>query len=404
MSHALHQQWVRDLCLGCALLLSVAGLLFFPAAAMEGARAGLSLCYNVIIPSLFPFFVLSSLVVELGLAAYLGRALEHLMRPLFRVPGVCSAAFVLGFVGGYPVGARTAIELYENGMCTKTEGERLLAFCNNSGPAFILGVVGVGIFSSPAVGVLLYLCHIAASLCVGFLFRFYKGSETGRPTKTEQLFHVEQFSVAFPSCIKSSFSSVLNICAFVLFFAVALRLFSASGILPFLAELLGRLFAPLGFSALWGERLLTGLLELSSGVASLSGGGGSLSMAAFMLGWAGLSVHCQVLSFLGGSDLSPRTYLVGKLLHGSLSALFVWLVTRFFLPAETVSVYLAEQVGQLVELEFSSTLAGAAVASFLVFLFFFFLAFSCGKKRKPVIQCKKRGRTRSSWRGTHHAV
>ncbi len=157
MSQILSRPWARDLLLGLVLLAATLALVVWPEQSMEAARTGLQLCYNVIIPSLFPFFVLSSLVVELGLAGYVGRAREGIMRPLVNVPGSCASAVALGFIGGYPVGARTAISLYEKGMCTKTEAERLLAFCNNSGPAFILGVVGAGVFSSSRVGVLLYL-------------------------------------------------------------------------------------------------------------------------------------------------------------------------------------------------------------------------------------------------------
>ena len=142
MARLLGKQWVRDMLLGLGLLCATLALMLYPQESMQAARDGLTLCGNVIIPSLFPFFVLSSLVVELGLAGYLGRMLEGVMRPLFNVSGVCASAFALGFVGGYPVGARTAIDLYQKGMCTRTEAERLLAFCNNSGPAFILGVVG----------------------------------------------------------------------------------------------------------------------------------------------------------------------------------------------------------------------------------------------------------------------
>ena len=279
---------------------------------MEAAKSGLALCYNVIIPSLFPFFVLSSLVVELGLAGYLGRLLEGLMRPLFHVSGACASAFALGFIGGYPVGAKTAISLYENGMCTKTEAERLLAFCNNSGPAFILGVVGAGVFASSRVGVLLYLAHAAASICIGILFRFYKAGPTARREERQSRpqFHAQRFTTAFTGSIKNSFLSTLNICAFVVFFTVVIQLLIRSGFLPGLAQVLGTVLAPFGLTPEWAQRLLTGALEISSGVWTLSGDGtlsGKLILAAFMLGWAGISVHCQVLSFIGGSGLSVGT-------------------------------------------------------------------------------------------------
>ena len=393
MSKLLSRQGVRDLCLGLGLLCATLALMFWPQEAMEAAREGLRLCYNVILPSLFPFFVLSALVVDLGLAGYIGRALEGLMRPLFRVPGACASAFVLGFVGGYPVGARTALSLYQKGMCTKTEAERLLAFCNNSGPAFILGVVGAGVFASSRVGVLLYLAHAAASVCVGLLFRFYRGEEGRREGRAAPTFQAERFTTAFTGAIKNSFLSTLNICAFVVFFTVIIKLLFLSGVLPGLAGVLGTLFSPLGFSTRWAERLLTGLIELTSGVWTLTGAGtmsGRLSMAAFLLGWAGLSVHCQVLSFLGGSGLSVKTYIGGKLLHGGLSALFTAALLRVFPLSEPVSAYLAEQVEGIAGVDFSSALTISLAAAWGMWLLFFLAAAAAvgktsRKRRKGVI-------------------
>ena len=290
------------------------------------------------------------------------------MRPLFHVSGACASAFALGFIGGYPVGAKTAISLYENGMCTKTEAERLLAFCNNSGPAFILGVVGAGVFASSRVGVLLYLAHAAASICIGILFRFYKAGPTARREERQPRpqFHAQRFTTAFTGSIKNSFLSTLNICAFVVFFTVVIQLLIRSGFLPGLAQVLGTVLAPFGLTPEWAQRLLTGALEISSGVWTLSGDGtlsGKLILAAFMLGWAGISVHCQVLSFIGGSGLSVGTYLVGKLLHGGLSALFIAVLVRLFPLEAPVSDYLADQVAGIAGMDFHRTLVISLVCA-----------------------------------------
>lgn len=383
LSKLLSRQGVRDLFLGLALLCATLSLMLYPQDPMSAAREGLMLCYNVIIPSLFPFFVLSALVVDLGLAGYIGRALEGFMRPLFNVPGACASAFVLGFVGGYPVGARTALSLYQKGMCTKTEAERLLSFCNNSGPAFILGVVGAGVFASSRVGVLLYLAHAAASICVGLFFRFYRRGKKGREARVSPKFEAERFTTAFTGAVKNSFLSTLNICAFVVFFTVVIRLLFLSGALPALARLLGVLLSPLGFTQEWAERLLTGAIELSSGVWTLSGAGGMagrMSMAAFMLGWAGLSVHCQVLSFLGGSGLSVRTYIAGKFLHGGLAALFTALLVRLFPLKEPVAAYLAEQVEGIAGIDFSTALTISTTAAWVMWLLFFGAAAAAVRK------------------------
>ena len=354
---------LRGALITAALLISAFALIAAPGEAMEGAKEGLQLCFNVIVPSLFPFFVMSSLVVDLGLAAKLGQFMERFMRPLFRVSGSCAAALALGFIGGYPVGARTTLQLYQQGLCTKTEAERLLAFCNNSGPAFIFGVVGAGIFGDGRVGLLLYLTHALASLLVGLIFRFH-GRERGVPSKRASLpITAVRLPAAFTTAVTRALESTLNICAFVVFFSVVLRLLTAYGVLGALAELLSLL----GLEQEWARRLIAGLLELSSGVSSLSGGRGFVglaSMAAFMLGWAGLSVHCQVLSFLVDSGLSARTYLAGKLCHGLIAAGLTWVVTRLLPLAEPVSGYLAEQAESIASLDFSTALAVSLVTAF----------------------------------------
>ena len=366
MGRLLGKQHIRDLCLALGLLCAALALVLWPGEAMSAMKDGLSLCGNVILPSLFPFFVLSSLVVELGMSRCLGRLFQPVMAPLFRVNG-----------------ARTAIALYENGQCSRTEAERLLAFCNNSGPAFILGVVGTGVFGSGAAGLLLYLAHVAASLLVGVLFRFYRYREPPRPSRQpEAHFQAARFSAAFTRSVTGSLASALNICAFILFFTVTIRMLTLSGLLTGLARLLARLCAPLGLSQVWAERLLTGVLEVSSGVSSLTGGAlsGRLSMAAFMLGWAGLSVHCQVLAFLGDSGLSMGTYLWGKLLHGLFSAALLGLLTRLFPLDAPVSAYLAEQAETLAALDLHQALTISSVSAWCVWLLFLLLAVRGMKK------------------------
>lgn len=376
MSRLLGREWVRDGLVGCALLCCAVAMVYRPKEISAAVQEGMELCYNVIIPSLFPFFILTSLVISLGLAGYLGRLTEPIMRPLFRLSGACAAPLALGFIGGYPVGARAALTLYEQGGCTKAEAERLLAFCNNSGPAFILGVVGAGVFGDTRVGLLLCLVHALASICVGLVFRFYgdRGETTARASIPIQ---AQRFSVAFTSSVKSALTSTMSICAFVICFTVLIRLAFLSGILPALAALLSKLFAPLGFTEAWAQRLLTGILELSSGVWSLNGEGslsGRVSMGAFLLGWAGISVHCQVLSFLGESGLSTRIYLGGKLLHGIFSAAMTALLFRLFPFELQASVYLAEQAEEIAAADFQTMLGGSIAAAWGVFLLFFFCA------------------------------
>lgn len=380
----------------CAVICAAAALVIFPKQSVEAAGEGLKLCANVIIPSLFPFFVISTMTVELGLAGKLGRLTEGIMRRLFNVSGACSSAFILGFIGGYPVGAKTAISLYERGECTRAEAERLLSFCNNSGPAFILGVVGASVFSSSRVGLLLYAAHTIASIITGIMFRSWRGSKKEnrrRAVLPQSAKPTVGFASAFTSAVKSSFSSTLNICGFVIFFTVFIRLLFLAGILPALANAIGFLLSPIGVDAETAQRLLTGVIELSSGVWSLNGAASSLSasaaMAAFMLGWAGISIHCQTLSFLNDSGLSAKTYIAGKFIQGVLSAGIVWLIFRLFPFEKAAAAYLAGQVSQIAVADFLSTLTAsllsAALISALIIIFASFGLKKSGKKKKDSV-------------------
>lgn len=385
MHTLLFKKRLYDTAVCIAMLLALISLVMYPGDSVSAAKDGLALCINVIIPSLFPFFVLSTLIIRLGLAQRLGKLTEPLMRPLFNVSGICASALVLGFIGGYPVGAQTVISLYDSGSCTKKEAERLLAFCNNSGPAFILGVVGAGIFGSSTAGMLLYFAHFAASICIGILFRNWGRKDTGRASAhTNTATPMERFAPVFTESVKSSFQSTISICGFVVFFTVLIKLLFKAGIIPWLAAALAALLSPFGFDAVWAERFLTGLIELSSGVWSLSGAAGefssSMAMAAFMLGWAGISVHCQVLSFIGGSGLSVRTYIIGKLLHGVLSAAFVLMLSRIFLRDAAVSSYLAEQISDIASIDFTTAFTASGIAIMSIVMIYLIGALFTTKK------------------------
>lgn len=313
-----------DLAEIAGLLFITAGLVLFPAELTDAAKNGIELCLTVMLPSLFPFFVLSNLTVRLGLADRLGRLLAPVMRPVFNVSGAGAAALALGFIGGYPVGAKTVISLCRSGRLTRTEAERMLAYSNNSGPAFILGVVGTGIFTEKGAGLTLYAVHALTSLIIGVAFRFYKRNETpggAAPPRTER----ESAAGAFVGSVADGFGQCLSISAFVLFFTVLIRLLFISGAVGCAAELL----KGLGMERAAAESLVTGAIELTSGVWSLRDAGADfssrLALSAFMLGWAGLSVHCQVMSFIEDSGLRKSTYFAGKLLHGLLSAAIIWL-------------------------------------------------------------------------------
>lgn len=350
--------------LGAAVLGTGVGLVLYTSESMETAGKAAAMCIEVILPSLFPFLVVSNLLIGLGFAESAGRIAAPLMRRVFNLNGSCASVFIMGIVGGYPVGARAAITSYERGLCTKAECERMLSFCNNSGPAFILGVVGVGVFANSRAGMLLYLSHVLASLTVGVCFRFYKRREPLARTRAVT-YEVQKPSRVFVDAVRSGLVGIGNISAFVIFFAVAINLLFASGALGALSRGIAALLTPFGIDSGSINRLLVGVIEMTSGLTSLKGAAESmnarLSMAAFLLGWAGVSVHCQVLSFIGDSGLSLMPYLCGKLLHAILSTVYIAVLFRIFPISVSTAAIAAGQVEILTQMNLMAYLVCALI-------------------------------------------
>ncbi|MCI9431567.1 MAG: sporulation protein [Oscillospiraceae bacterium] len=273
-------------------------LLLRPQKAASAVRAGLALCAGTVVPSLFPFFAAISLLLQLGAAEALGRLCAPIMRPLFRMRGVCALPLLAGLLGGYPSGAKTAASLYAQGRITRQEAELLLGFCDNCGPAFLLGCVGAGVLGNPDAGLWLYAVHILSAILAGILLCRLSGDRGPVLLGSALPAAPVSFPQALTSSVTGALASTLNVCAFVVFFQVL------SALPP----------AP-------PPPLVLGILEMVGGVASLTPGPGGFAAAAAIVGWGGLSVHCQAMSLAAPEGLSFRWHWAGKALQAVLSAL-----------------------------------------------------------------------------------
>ena len=138
--------------------------ILFPSAALSGAKAGLQLFLQTVLPALLPFFAATTMFVRSGLAHKLSGLLSPLMRPLFRLPGASALAFVLCLFGGNPNGSRVTSELFEQGLLSKAESERTVALASTAGPAFIFSVVLGDMLKAPQYGALLWGCHVLSAI------------------------------------------------------------------------------------------------------------------------------------------------------------------------------------------------------------------------------------------------
>jgi sporulation integral membrane protein YlbJ len=297
-------------------------MLIFPDKSIGYVRSSLELCYEMIIPTLFPFFICSGILIYSGFCETLSKCFRFCMKPLFGVSPAGASAFVLGIISGYPLGAVTAGQLYEGGYISKVEAERLCAFCNNSGPLFVIGSVGAAVYGNIRLGIMLYATHILAALTVGIIFRFYKRADYSAPPTvmtTPDRSVGEVISIALNNAV----SNMLVVCGAVVFFGMAGRLII--DLLP----LDGALYA-----------VASGIIEFVNGTVKTAGldvdMGIKLVMTAFIVGFAGMSVHAQVIAVIARYGFSLVPYFVGKLLHGILAALYTMICLSLFPVSEAV--------------------------------------------------------------------
>lgn len=284
---------------GCLAALGL--LLARSAEAAQAVRDGLALCAGSVIPALFPFLAVSGLLTALDAGA------SPALGPLARLLG-CSQAgarvFLLGLTGSYPVGARTVAQLYRRGGISRREAGRLLLFSNNCGPAFILGVAGLGCFGSLRAGVLLWGVHILAALVIALALPRRAAEPPERPGSVPPR---PPLVPALIAAVRDAAGTMVYICGFVVFFLVLLRV-------------LGRVT---GLS----HPVLSGAVELTQGVLALPHTRRGFVWAAGLLGWGGLSVHGQSAAVLSGTDLPMGPYLAAKAAHAAVSVLLAWPVS-----------------------------------------------------------------------------
>ncbi len=276
--------------------------------AAAGARQSLEVCARTLAPSLLPFFALSNLLSALGLADILSGTVGGLVQRLFHVSPAGAQAFLLGLSGGYPLGASVIADLRRTGRVDRAEAERLLAFCNNSGPAFILGAAG-GVFQSPRAGLLLFITHVLAAVTVGVLLR--GPAKDAAPAEKTAAPATIPLGRALTAAVSRAVTSTMTVCGYVVLFGALLGILTPLLSLP-----------PLLRSA------VTGFLELGGGISSLADmapGPVPLALAAFMLGWGGVSVQLQTMGVLADTDISCARHLAGRALCGLFAAVFTFL-------------------------------------------------------------------------------
>ena len=303
-----HRKLICRVCFTTAIM---AALMFNANIAASGAAAGVDLCLKVIIPSLFPFFVVTT---------YLNHCLLGIKIPgirsvarLLRIPDGGESLLLLGLIGGYPVGAQLIADAYRSGQLNKRTAQILLGYCSNAGPAFIFGITG-SLFSSTWMSFGLWGIHILSALLTGFLLP--------RPCKETQ-YTPSTATITLPAAMERSIRICATVCGWIVLFKILL-------------SYLNILLAPI--ASHHTMITISAVMELSNGCIQLSQMSSHTSrfiLSSAFLSFGGLCVLLQTVSVT--VELGLGLYTPGKLMQTSLSILLSIVFCAFFFHEFTIA-------------------------------------------------------------------
>lgn len=304
-------------------------LLINPDSIIDSGRKGVNLCLNIIFPSLLPFFVVSRLILDTGAIRPIGRLFEPLMKPVFNLPGNAAFPLIAGWLSGYPAGAKYTADLYEKKLLTREQAQRLLAFCNNSGPLFIVGAVGTGFFGSSRIGFTLLLCHILASITIGIgtglISRIKKQPDLNKATQVENK-PAALSGRLLTNAVTDSVMILLRISGTIIFFAVLVQTLDNIGFF----RLIGKIPALVsGIDYTYNDTIkvfFAGSLEITYGLYILSMSYTipaqlKFILTGFICGFGGFSVYTQVTGVCP-QEFELKKYFYGKVMHGLIAAAY----------------------------------------------------------------------------------
>ncbi|WML49362.1 sporulation integral membrane protein YlbJ [Neobacillus sp. PS3-34] len=338
----------KTLLLATSVTIMASSLISFPQESFEASIRGLNMWWEIVFPSLLPFFIVSEMLIGFGVVKFIGVLLEPLMRPLFKVPGVGGFVWAMGMASGYPSGAKFTARLRQEGQLTRIESERLVSFTNSSNPLFIFGAVSVGFFNNAHLGILLALSHYLGNICVGLIMRFYgrEGSNKRNDPKTKfkmrsalSALHQTRIKDNRPigkllgDAVTSSIQTLLMIGGFIILFSVINKLLYHLHITALLAKGVEFILSALHLPQILSIPFISGLFEITLGsqMTSQVQDATLLQQAmitSFILAFSGFSVQAQVASILAQTDIRFQPFFFARILHGFFASLFALLLWK----------------------------------------------------------------------------
>jgi len=287
---------------------------------LESVSFSFGIWKNNIFPSLFPFFVLSELLINYGFVEFLGELFKPIMNYVFKVKGICAFIFIMSIISGIPANAKYIRELYLNGAVDEKEGGKMLMFTHFSNPLFILGTISIVFLNNKTAGLLILICHYISNVIIGFLFRdYYPTKEKGQKISfkkailkmhNKRINQNKSFGSILTNALVNSTNTLLLILGVVTFFLI-------------ITTIINDIFNLNPIS----QSILNGIFEMTQGLKSISILNVSLKTKAILstmiISFGGFSGHMQVMGILSDTKIKYWPFLLGRIIHAIIASLLV---------------------------------------------------------------------------------
>lgn len=285
-----------------------------PAKYIEFAFQGILLWAKNVLPSLFPFFVFTKIIIELDLLNPLTKITYPITKKLFNSNKECNNLFLVSIISGYPISSKLIVDAYKTGKISYDELIKLNAYTSMSGPLFIIGTLGINLLNNKLFGYILYLGQLIGSILNGLIYRNYKSKYIVKEIINKDIKPIRQNILT--SAISTSITSILQIGGLICIFYISLNALNGIINLP---------------------PIINGIIELTNGCNSIAYSTNNnlilLLSLSVLLSFGGLCIHAQCMDYLSQVNFPYKTYIIQKLtqvLTSTLSTYFIYnLILKF---------------------------------------------------------------------------
>lgn len=270
----------------------------------------INLWTNNLIPSLFPFLLITKLLIYYGMSDYLNNLFGKKISKIFNISKNSAFIVITSIFTGFPTGSIYIKDLIKKNIITIDEANHLIMFTNFANPIFIISVIGENLLNNKKIGIFIFIIHIITGLITGYIFKNNNKFKTIETTFTKK--HDNTFVSILIDSIYDTFRILINMLGIIIFFLMIMSLidtFFKNNILLY---------------------LIKGLIEITTGIIFISNSNINIhikvSIICFLLSFSGLSIHFQVKSIINDTKISYKKYFIGRIVHSILCFLFSYIL------------------------------------------------------------------------------